>query len=97
MPTNPATELAIELLSGREWDSLTEHARRILDTRVIEYNGVSAYYIEILPLIGYVLAETISCESLQDDPEFRNFPALIDFQQIADLLRDNATRLDTED
>lgn len=91
MPTNPATELAIELLSGREWDSLTEHARRILDTRVIEYNGVSAYYIEILPLIAYEL----SCQVINEGATL--VPSLVDYRCIANLLRDAATLLDTED
>ena len=82
------TALAVELLSGATFENLVDMAAATLP--VIDTDGVSAYYVAMLPEIAYAVGEgnaELDAENMLD-------PAWIDWIGIADLLVEIARNME---
>lgn len=84
------TALAVELLSGTTFGNLVDMAVATLP--VIDLDGISAYYVVMLPAIAYAVGEgnaELNAEDMLD-------PAEVDWIGIADLLADTAREVEGE-
>jgi hypothetical protein len=84
------TALAYELLSGTTFANLVDMAMVTLP--VIDSDGVSAYYVTMLPAIAYAVGEgnaELNAEDMLD-------PTQVDWIGIADLLAETAREVSEE-